>query len=49
MAKVLDAVKLPDEVASGRSPESLRKSRAAHRRWDIAHANAERRAAGGVR
>lgn len=34
LAKVLDTVKLPDEAASGSSPRSVRKSRAAHRRWE---------------
>lgn len=43
VAKVLEAVRLPDEPAAGRSGDSLRKSRAAHSRWDkTAAARAER-------
>ncbi|MFC5998274.1 hypothetical protein ACFP6A_05985 [Quadrisphaera sp. GCM10027208] len=34
LAKVLESVRLPDETGQGRSITSLRKSRAAHVRWD---------------
>lgn len=34
LAKVLESVRLPDESGQGRSVASLRKSRAAHVRWD---------------